>query len=57
MILQVDEVAPLVDTRSSHITRTVAEDEFERMPTGRSFQSIAARAPWRYGTHAVSQRH
>jgi hypothetical protein len=54
--VQVDGVALLVDMRSSLITHTVAEDEFERMPKGRRFESIAARAPWRYGTYPVPDR-
>jgi hypothetical protein len=44
-IVQVDGVAPLVDVRSTLITYAVTEEEFERVPKGRSFQSIAARAP------------
>ena len=44
-IVQVEGVAPIVDLRSSVITYTVTEDEFERIPKGRSFQSVAARAP------------
>jgi hypothetical protein len=44
-IVQVDGVASLVDVRSTLITHTVTEDEFERIPKGRSFQSVAARAP------------
>jgi hypothetical protein len=44
-IVQVDGVAPLVDMRTPQIMHSVAEDEFERIPKGRSFQSVAARAP------------
>ena len=44
-IVQVDGVAPLVDVRSTLISHTVTQEEFERIPKGRSFQSIAVRAP------------
>jgi len=44
-VVQVDGVASLVDIRSTLITHTVTQEEFERIPKGRSFQSIAARAP------------
>ena len=44
-IVQVDGVAPLVDMRSTLISHTVTQEEFERIPKGRSFQSIAVRAP------------
>ena len=39
------ENAPLVDTRSTLITHNVTAEEFDRMPKGRSFQSIAMTAP------------
>src|SRR6185503_8502401 len=44
-IVQVDGVAPIVDMRSTLISHTVTQEEFERIPKGRSFQSIAVRAP------------
>jgi hypothetical protein len=44
-IVQVDGVAPLVDVRSTVISHTVTQEEFDRIPKGRSFQSLAARAP------------
>jgi hypothetical protein len=44
-IVQVDGVAPIVDVRSTLISHTVTQEEFERIPKGRSFQSIAVRAP------------
>ena len=39
------EVAPLVDTRSTLIAHNVSAEEFDRLPKGRSFQSIALTAP------------
>jgi hypothetical protein len=39
------EAAPLVDTRSTLIAHNVAAEEFDRLPKGRSFQSIALTAP------------
>ena len=39
------EAAPLVDTRSTLISHNVTAEEFDRMPKGRSFQSIALTAP------------
>ena len=39
------ENAPLVDTRSTMITHNVTAEEIERMPKGRSFQSLAMTAP------------
>ena len=44
-IVQVDGVAPLVDMRSTLVSHKVTQEEFERIPKGRSFQSIAVRAP------------
>jgi hypothetical protein len=40
-----DEAAPLVDTRSTVIAHNVTDEEFERLPKSRSFQSIALTAP------------
>ena len=37
--------APLVDTRSTLIAHNVSAEEFDRLPKGRSFQSIAMTAP------------
>src|SRR4051812_20089111 len=37
--------APLVDTRSTLIAHNVSAEEFDRLPKGRSFQSIALTAP------------
>jgi len=39
------ENAPLVDTRSTIIAHNVTADEIDRLPKGRSFQSIALTAP------------
>lgn len=39
------ETTPLVDTRSTLIAHNVSAEEIERMPKGRSFQSIALTAP------------
>jgi Carboxypeptidase regulatory-like domain/TonB dependent receptor-like, beta-barrel len=39
------ENAPLVDTRSTIIAHNVTAEEFDRLPKGRSFQSIALAAP------------
>ncbi len=39
------ENAPQVDTRSTMITHNVTAEEIERMPKGRSFQSLAMTAP------------
>jgi hypothetical protein len=39
------EATPLVDTRSTLIAHNVTSEEFETMPKGRSFQSIAMTAP------------
>ena len=39
------ESAPLVDTRSTIIPHNVTAEEIDRMPKGRSFQSIAMTAP------------
>jgi hypothetical protein len=36
---------PLVDTRSTVVTHNVTEEEFNRMPKTRSFQSVALTAP------------
>jgi hypothetical protein len=45
-IVQVEGVAtPLVDVRNTLITHTVTAEAFERIPKGRSFQSIAVTAP------------
>src|SRR6476661_2412162 len=37
--------APLVDTRSTVIAHNVSAEEFDRLPKGRSFQSVAMTAP------------
>jgi carboxypeptidase family protein/TonB-dependent receptor-like protein len=39
------ENAPLVDTRSTIIAHNVTAEEIDRMPKGRSFQSVAMTAP------------
>ena len=39
------EAAPLVDQRSTLIAHNVSAEEFDRLPKGRSFQSIAITAP------------
>src|SRR3990170_5295160 len=39
------EAAPLVDNRSTLIAHNVSVEEFDRLPKGRSFQSIALTAP------------
>jgi outer membrane receptor protein involved in Fe transport len=41
----VAEASPLVDQRSTLIAHNVSAEEFDRMPKGRSFQSIAFSAP------------
>jgi hypothetical protein len=45
-VVQVDGVAtPLVDMRSTLVAHNVSAEEFERIPKGRSFQSVALTAP------------
>ena len=45
-VLQVEGAAtPLVDVRSTLVAHNVTAEEFERIPKGRSFQSMAMRAP------------
>ena len=39
------EASPLVDNRSTLIAHNVSAEEFDRLPKGRSFQSIALTAP------------
>jgi hypothetical protein len=39
------EAAPQIDTRSTMIAHNVTAEEIERMPKGRSFQSVAMTAP------------
>jgi hypothetical protein len=39
------ESTPLVDTRSTLVAHNVTAEEFDRMPKGRSFQSVALTAP------------
>jgi len=39
------EAAPLVDAKSTLIAHNVSEEEIDRLPKGRSFQSIALSAP------------
>jgi hypothetical protein len=39
------QVAPLVDVRSTLVGHNVTAEEFDRLPKGRSFQSIALTAP------------
>ncbi len=39
------EAAPLVDTRTTIIAHNVTAEEIDRMPKGRSFQSVAMTAP------------
>ena len=39
------DIAPLVDNRSTLIAHNVSAEEFDRLPKGRSFQSIALTAP------------
>jgi len=39
------EATPLVDTRSTLVAHNVTAEEFDRIPKGRSFQSIAVSAP------------
>ena len=39
------EATPLIDTRSVVISHNVTEEEFDRLPKDRSFQSIALAAP------------
>jgi protocatechuate 3,4-dioxygenase beta subunit len=51
-IVQVDGIAPLVDMRSTLISHTVTQEEFDRIPKGRSFQSIACE-----GTLGQSRGH
>ena len=41
----VGEATPLVDQRSTLIAHNVSAEEFDRLPKGRSFQSIALTAP------------
>ena len=43
--VQVTAEAPLVDTRSTLIAHNVSAEEFDRLPKGRSFQSVALTAP------------
>jgi hypothetical protein len=45
-VVQVDGVAtPLVDMRSTLVAHNITAEEFERIPKGRSFQSVALTAP------------
>ncbi len=45
-VVQVDVVAtPLVDMRSTLVAHNITDEEFERIPKGRSFQSVALTAP------------
>jgi hypothetical protein len=39
------ESAPLIDTRSTLVAHNVTAEEFDRLPKGRSFQSVAMTAP------------
>ena len=39
------DATPLVDVRSTLVAHNVTAEEFERIPKGRSFQSMAMRAP------------
>jgi hypothetical protein len=39
------QATPLVDTRSTLVAHNVTAEEFDRMPKGRSFQSVAMTAP------------
>jgi hypothetical protein len=39
------ESSPLVDTRSTLVAHNVTAEEFDRIPKGRSFQSVAMTAP------------
>lgn len=39
------EASPLVDQRSTLVAHNVSAEEFDRMPKGRSFQSVALTAP------------
>ena len=39
------EASPLVDTRSTLVAHNVTAEEFDRIPKGRSFQSVAMTAP------------
>jgi len=41
----IGEATPLVDQRSTLIAHNVSAEEFDRLPKGRSFQSIALTAP------------
>src|SRR5687767_9249426 len=41
----VGEATPLIDTRSTVIGHNVTAEEFDRLPKGRSFQSVAFSAP------------
>jgi hypothetical protein len=43
--VQVTGESPLVDNRSTLIAHNVSAEEFDRLPKGRSFQSIALTAP------------
>jgi hypothetical protein len=43
--VQVTAESPLVDNRSTLIAHNVSAEEFDRLPKGRSFQSIALTAP------------
>lgn len=44
-VVQVTAEVPLVDTRNTTIAHNVTQEEFDRMPKARSFQSIAFTAP------------
>jgi hypothetical protein len=43
--VQVVAETPLVDTRSTMVAHNVTAEEFDRIPKGRSFQSVAMTAP------------
>ncbi len=43
--VQVTAESPLIDTRSTLVAHNVTAEEFDRIPKGRSFQSVAMTAP------------
>jgi len=43
--VQVSEAAPLIDTGSTAIAHDITSEEFDRMPKGRSFQTLIVTSP------------
>ena len=44
-MVQVTEAAPLIDTTRTTIANNITAEEFDRLPKGRSFQSLVLTTP------------